>query len=56
MYKPEYFNGIEMNPACDECKRPSVETQTQSEELDDGDPKLESLPKDEVEKLNNKEI
>ena len=33
LYKPEYFNGIEMNPACDECKTPL--TLTESEELRD---------------------
>jgi hypothetical protein len=53
-YKPEYFNGIEMNPACDDCKTPSVEILTQSEVLGDAQP--ESPPKDEVEKLNNTEI
>ena len=24
-YEPEYFNAIEMNPACDNCKTPSIE-------------------------------
>ena len=30
-YKPEYFNAVEMNPACDNCKIPSDETQLQPE-------------------------
>ena len=31
-YVPDYFNGVEMNPACDECKQPSRETQIKSDE------------------------
>ena len=27
-YKPENFNRIEINPACEDCKTPSVETLT----------------------------
>ena len=30
-YKPEYFNTIEINPACDNCKIPSDETLLQPE-------------------------
>ena len=26
-YEPDYFHGIEMNPACDDCKPPSVKAQ-----------------------------
>ena len=32
-YKPTIFAGIEMNPACDACKTPSNDNETQSEEL-----------------------
>ena len=35
-YKPEYFNGVEMNAACESCKSPSVESQIQYEELSEG--------------------
>ena len=31
-YVPEYFNGVEMNAACESCKSPSVENQKQNEE------------------------
>ena len=32
-YKPTLFAGIEINPACDICKTPPNDTETQSEEL-----------------------
>ena len=32
-YEPEYFDGIEMNPACDACKSPFGEPEIQPEEL-----------------------
>ena len=35
-YEPEYFNGIEMNPACDDCKPPIGEIRVQSEDLFNG--------------------
>ena len=31
-YEPEYFNGVEMNPACNSCKTPSFENQILLEE------------------------
>ena len=30
-YEPEFFHGVEMNPACDDCKSPASETQISSE-------------------------
>jgi hypothetical protein len=35
-YEPEYFNGIEMNPACDDSKPPTGGIRIQSEELFNG--------------------
>ena len=32
-YEPEYFDGVEMNPACDNCKSPALETQIPSEQI-----------------------
>ena len=32
-YKPDYFDGVEMNPACDNCKTPTLETQTSLKHL-----------------------
>ena len=32
-YEPEYFDGVEMNPACDNCKSPAFKTKIPSEQL-----------------------
>jgi hypothetical protein len=37
-YEPEYFNGVEINPACDDCKSPFAETWFRSEEPFNGKP------------------
>jgi hypothetical protein len=46
IYEPEYFNEVEINPACDNCKTQPVETQIQSDELDnsEGAAELDSFP------------
>ena len=45
-YEPDYFNGVEMNPECENCKTQSVKSEIQSEELNNGATEIDSFPDD----------
>ena len=47
-YKPEYLNGVEMNPGCDNCKTPTLETQISSEQPGNVPTDLHAEASDEV--------
>ena len=49
-YKPEYFDGLEMNPACDNCKTPSLETQISSKQLSNVPTDLHAINPDDVDR------
>ena len=61
-FVPDYFMGLDMNPACDGCKSPTVDTDAQSEEhssmvankLQSAKGDLERKDEEEIEKIRLK--
>ena len=54
-YEPEYFDGIEINPACDSCNPSSTETEKQLDDLCNGVTANDTVANDDLNRKTEEE-